>query len=124
MSRRLYRSMAQARASLKDGIGVCLSPEQIVQSERETQTGIQAARARETAESSRIYHPAIPAPQHLCFRVVRKWTGEAVGEDIGHFRTEHEARALLRKELGWACVLNPNGRQMAINFQAMTERRA
>lgn len=70
----------------------------------------------------RVHHPAIKAPEHKCYRVIRRWKGEDFGECIGFSRTEAEALFLLNKELGWAIVVDPNEKRSAFNFQPMTSR--
>lgn len=88
----------------------------------DVQARAERAKAEDVALMTRIYHPAVKAPEHKCYRVIRRWKGEAFGEDIGFRRTETEAVLLMNRELGWAIVIDPNGRRKAHNFQAMTER--
>lgn len=89
------------------------------QAEQDAAAGAERARADVT---ERVYHPAIKAPEHKCFRVVRRWKNEEYGEDIGYRRTQGEALILMNRELGWARVVNPNGKPIAFNGQPMTEK--
>ena len=92
------------------------------EADQDAARGAEQARVTLAAASERVHHPAIPAPEHKCYRVLRRWKGDEFSECIGFRRTEAEALILLNKELGWAIVVDANGKRVAHNFQPMTER--
>jgi len=91
------------------------------QAERDAAAGAERARTVEAAVMTRIYHPVIEAPEFKCYRVIRRWKGEDP-EDIGFSRDQATAIALMNRELGWAIVLDPQGKRIAHNWQLMTEK--
>lgn len=120
--RRAYQEMAHARGRLNAIRQTSLSADEIAAIDRESAAAVDAARAKFEAEIARVHHLAIKAPEHKCFRVVRRWKDEEYGEDIGFFRTSVEACRLMNRELAWAIVIDPNGKRSAHNFQPMTHR--
>ena len=119
MSRRLYRQMAQARAALNRRSGDTFD----YVAYKEQQEAATALSPIPTAPPARIHHPVLKAPQRKCYRALRFWKGEAYGEDIG-FGTKDQALAILRRELGWAIVVDPNGKRIAYNWQPLEARDA
>ncbi len=119
--RRRYQQMANARGRL-NARGVQLSAEEIAAIEREEEARLEAARTRQAKPRERIYHPAIKAPEHKCYRVLRQWKDSPWREDIAACKTELQAWAVLDREKGWAIVVDPNGKRVAHNGQPMTER--
>jgi hypothetical protein len=89
----------------------------------ETQAGIARARARLAEATQRRFHPAVPAPEHKCYRVIRRFTrnGTMDFEDIGATKTLGEALAISIREQGYATILDPNGKPASYNGQPMTE---
>lgn len=119
--RRLYRQMANARGALNHMHRGVLSADETAQIAQE-QARTRALRERHAAPAERIHHQAIKAPEHKCYRVVRRWKNEEYGEDIGWLGTYEHALWVMNRELGWAIVLDRNGKRIGHNFQPMETR--
>lgn len=76
------------------------------------------------APIGRIHHPAITAPAHKCYRVIRRFlvNGGLQFEDIGAVRTFGEALTISIREQGYAVVLDPNGKHRSYNGQPVETR--
>jgi hypothetical protein len=72
----------------------------------------------------RIHHPAIPAPEFKCYRVVRYYKQHDLVEveTIGWSRLPTPALQLMGCEIGKARVLDPNGRIFSDNGMPMESR--
>lgn len=121
MSRRLYRQMAQSRAALNRRSGDTF--DYVAYKRQQEVDAAKMPPAILSEPPARIHHPVLKAPQRKCYRALRFWKGEAYGEDIG-FGTKDQALAILRRELGWAIVVDPNGKRIAYNWQPLEVRDA
>lgn len=72
----------------------------------------------------RIHHPAIPAPEFKCYRVVRYYQQDGLvqSETIGWSKLPTQALLLIDREIGKARVLDPNGKPFSDNYQPMETR--
>lgn len=125
MSRRLYRSMAQARSVLNHGGQPELSAEERAQIAEESAAGIEAQRRRSEEAMRLIVHPVIEPTHGWRFRVMRRYSIRDHGdlyECIGEARTLHEAETIASKEQGAALVFEI-GKVRYFNYQP-TEIRA
>lgn len=76
------------------------------------------------APIQRVVHPAIPAPEYKCYRVIRQYkaNGRVEVETIGAFKREADALQFINTEVWWAAVLDLNGKRLALNWQPMETR--
>lgn len=94
------------------------------QADRDSQAMRARVEAQMERERTKVVHPAIKAPEHKCYRVIRRYLlhDHIQIEDIGAFSRALGAYDMARKEQGNAIIVDPNNKTIHNNAQPIEVR--